>query len=271
MGLLRTSRRGCRLSPALHRLACPVCFAAEEISMVNGARLGVLVLLAVTLAVQGGSSASSSICASARSRRRRSSSTSSGRSSRGGSNDDRVAWTPPARHGSRRADRRLIGWTHMFMLILFIGWGAFFLYVLMRFRRSPHPVASYPGVTSHASTYLEGGRAGGRNGPAVRLLDPALGRAGRPVPPERRRWSSSVAAEQFAWNVHYPGPDGVFGRTDSSSSTSSRIRWASTRRSRREGRRHHAQSALPAGQPAGHREAQRARTSSTASVCPRCA
>ena len=35
-------------------LACPVCFGAEETSMIDGAKLGVLVLLAVTLAVQGG-------------------------------------------------------------------------------------------------------------------------------------------------------------------------------------------------------------------------
>jgi hypothetical protein len=35
-------------------LACPACFGAEETSMVNGAKLGVLVLLAVTLVVQGG-------------------------------------------------------------------------------------------------------------------------------------------------------------------------------------------------------------------------
>jgi hypothetical protein len=35
-------------------LACPVCFGAEETSMVDGARLGILVLLAITLAVQGG-------------------------------------------------------------------------------------------------------------------------------------------------------------------------------------------------------------------------
>jgi len=33
--------------------ACPVCFAAEETSMINGTRIGILVLLAVTLAVQG--------------------------------------------------------------------------------------------------------------------------------------------------------------------------------------------------------------------------
>jgi hypothetical protein len=35
-------------------LACPMCFGAEETSMVGGTKLGVLVLLAVTLVVQGG-------------------------------------------------------------------------------------------------------------------------------------------------------------------------------------------------------------------------
>ena len=34
--------------------ACPVCFGAEETSMVHGARLGVLVMLAIMFAVQGG-------------------------------------------------------------------------------------------------------------------------------------------------------------------------------------------------------------------------
>ena len=35
-------------------LACPVCFGAEETSMIDGAKLGVFVMLAITLAVQGG-------------------------------------------------------------------------------------------------------------------------------------------------------------------------------------------------------------------------
>ena len=35
-------------------LACPMCFGAEETSMVGGTRLGVLVLLAITFVVQGG-------------------------------------------------------------------------------------------------------------------------------------------------------------------------------------------------------------------------
>jgi heme/copper-type cytochrome/quinol oxidase subunit 2 len=35
-------------------LACPMCFGAQETSMVDGTKLGVLVMLAITLVVQGG-------------------------------------------------------------------------------------------------------------------------------------------------------------------------------------------------------------------------
>ena len=34
--------------------ACPVCFGAEETHLIDGTKLGMLVLLAITLAVQGG-------------------------------------------------------------------------------------------------------------------------------------------------------------------------------------------------------------------------
>ena len=35
-------------------LACPMCFGAEETSMIDGTKFGILALLAITLAVQGG-------------------------------------------------------------------------------------------------------------------------------------------------------------------------------------------------------------------------
>ena len=35
-------------------LACPACFGAEETSMIDGTRVGVLVMLGILLAVQGG-------------------------------------------------------------------------------------------------------------------------------------------------------------------------------------------------------------------------
>jgi heme/copper-type cytochrome/quinol oxidase subunit 2 len=35
-------------------LACPQCFGAEESSLIDGAKLGVLVMVVITLVVQGG-------------------------------------------------------------------------------------------------------------------------------------------------------------------------------------------------------------------------
>jgi hypothetical protein len=35
-------------------LACAMCFGAQETSMIDGAKLGVLVMLAILFAVQGG-------------------------------------------------------------------------------------------------------------------------------------------------------------------------------------------------------------------------
>jgi hypothetical protein len=35
-------------------LACPACFGAEETSMIDGTKLGIVVMLGITFAVQGG-------------------------------------------------------------------------------------------------------------------------------------------------------------------------------------------------------------------------
>jgi cytochrome c oxidase subunit 2 len=108
----------------------------------------------------------------------------------------------------------LIGWTHIFMFVLFVGWGAFFTYCLVRFRRARNPVADYAGVKSHASSYLEVGVAVVE---AILLLGfsiPLWAARVDHVPPENEALVVEVTGEQFAWNVHYAGPDGVFGRTD---------------------------------------------------------
>ena len=34
-------------------LACPMCFGAEETSMIDGTKLGILVMLGITFSVQG--------------------------------------------------------------------------------------------------------------------------------------------------------------------------------------------------------------------------
>ena len=45
---------------------------------------------------------------------------------------------------------------HWAMFILFVGWGSFFLFTVIRFRGSKNASADYMGMKSHASNYLEG-------------------------------------------------------------------------------------------------------------------
>ena len=108
----------------------------------------------------------------------------------------------------------MIGWVHVFMLILFVGWGGFFLYCLVRFRRSRHPVADYTGAKTHSSTYLEAGVALVEAVLLVGFAIPLWAARVDQIPPEREALVVQVTAEQFAWNIHYPGPDGKFGRQD---------------------------------------------------------
>src|SRR5215204_6054745 len=105
---------------------------------------------------------------------------------------------------------------HWFMAALFVGWTAYFLYALYRFHRSRNPKANYYGVTSKASVHLEFSVVLIE---AVLLLGFALPLWGDRVEPDS--WPDKDQAlriravgEQFAWNFHYPGPDGIFGRSD---------------------------------------------------------
>jgi cytochrome c oxidase subunit 2 len=108
----------------------------------------------------------------------------------------------------------MIGWVHVFMLILFVGWGGFFTYALVRFRRSRHPVANYTGVKSHNPSYLEVGVAVVEAILLFGFAIPLWAARVDAIPPESQALVVQVTGEQFAWNAHYAGPDGVFGRTD---------------------------------------------------------
>jgi cytochrome c oxidase subunit 2 len=108
----------------------------------------------------------------------------------------------------------LIGWMHVFMLVLFLGWGGFFVYCLIRFRRSRNPVANYTGVTSNASKYSEIAVAIVEAVFLIGFSIPLWAARVGDLPPESEALVVQVTGEQFAWNVHYAGPDGKFGRTD---------------------------------------------------------
>ncbi len=104
---------------------------------------------------------------------------------------------------------------HVLMAVLFVGWSVFFVYCLVRFRRKRNPQADPTGMKSHASRYVEG---------AVAVVEIVL-LVGLAIPfwiaevdalpsPEEDPFEVRVIGQQFVWNVHYPGSDGLFGRTD---------------------------------------------------------
>jgi cytochrome c oxidase subunit 2 len=108
----------------------------------------------------------------------------------------------------------IIEFSHWFMGALFLGWSAFFLFVLWRFRKGRNPVASHEGVTSGISTHLEF---------AVVLIEavlligfaiPLWAKRVNAFPPDKDAIHVGVEGQQFNWTFHLPGPDGVFGRRD---------------------------------------------------------
>jgi cytochrome c oxidase subunit 2 len=103
---------------------------------------------------------------------------------------------------------------HWLMLVMFVGWSMFFVYVLVRFRRSRQPKASYHGVRGRWSTSAEVGVLVAEVILLAFFSIPFWSANVDALPPEQESTVVRVVAEQFAWNVHYPGPDGVFGRTD---------------------------------------------------------
>ena len=107
----------------------------------------------------------------------------------------------------------LIVLVHWIMAILFVGWGAFFLYTLVRFRQSRNAKADYVGVKSHNSSYLEIAVAVIEAVLLIGFAIPAWAtRVGDP-PADRPPTLVRVVAKQFEWHIQYPGADGMFGRT----------------------------------------------------------
>ena len=108
---------------------------------------------------------------------------------------------------------RLIVLLHWMMAILFVGWGAFFLYTLVRFRQSANPKADYAGVKSHNSSYLDVVLALVEAVLLIGFAIPAWATRVNQLPAEGESTVVHVVAKQFEWHIHYPGPDGMFGRT----------------------------------------------------------
>jgi cytochrome c oxidase subunit 2 len=103
---------------------------------------------------------------------------------------------------------------HYLMFILFIGWGIYFVWVLIRFRAAANPKANYTGVTSHTSSYLEIAIAAIEAVLLIGFAIPAWANRVNEFPPEDESTVVRMIARQFEWHAHYAGADGRFGRRD---------------------------------------------------------
>ena len=101
---------------------------------------------------------------------------------------------------------------HWFMAALFLGWGAFFVYCLFRFRAREGHKAEYHTDTKHLNHYLEIGVIAFEVVLIFVFSLPRWAAAKYETPKPEEAVQIEVTAEQFAWSVRYPGADGKFGR-----------------------------------------------------------
>jgi cytochrome c oxidase subunit 2 len=103
---------------------------------------------------------------------------------------------------------------HWLMLVMFVGWGAFFVFVLFRFRRGANPTADYAGAKGKFAKSTEVAVAIVEVVLLVGYAIPSWAIRVKAFPAEDQAVVVRVVGTQFAWNIQYPGPDGQFGRTD---------------------------------------------------------
>jgi cytochrome c oxidase subunit 2 len=122
-------------------------------------------------------------------------------------------WLPPRASAHAKSIDDLINIIHWFMGAIFVGWGAFFVYCLFKFRARSGHKADPAHVKGTTSKVVEIAVAGFEVVLLLGFSIPLWAQTKTEVPAEADSFVVRVVAEQFAWNIHYPGADGVFGRT----------------------------------------------------------
>jgi len=109
---------------------------------------------------------------------------------------------------------RLLSATHFSMLALFAIWFGFLVVALWRFRRKRHPRANPTAVSPLLFLLVISvvlvDELGTLFGAAIPLWNKHLAA----FPDEKEATVVRVTAQQFTWNVRYPGKDGKFGAQD---------------------------------------------------------
>jgi cytochrome c oxidase subunit 2 len=125
-----------------------------------------------------------------------------------------VLCLPQLASANGHAVDNLMVYVHWLMLALFVGWSLYFGYALWRFNAARHHRADYTGSTSRLPKYSEIAVVVIE---AVLLIGVAIPIWAKNVdnfPKPENATVIQVMAQQFGWNVRYPGLDGKFGRQD---------------------------------------------------------
>ncbi len=128
-------------------------------------------------------------------------------------------WLPPqaSAHASE-IDRVLVA-VHWLMLVLFVGWSVYLVWVLIRFRARPGAATQATEGVGGApprrlALWSEVAVVVAEGVLLVAIALPLWFRQTTPAAaPDPTTVVLRVVAEQFAWNIHYPGADGRFGET----------------------------------------------------------
>src|SRR5205807_541179 len=112
-------------------------------------------------------------------------------------------WFPPDVSVHGKQIDQLIDIVHWFMLILFVGWGIFFVYCLIKYRARPGHAAAYLPPKAQFTKVIEVSVI------VVEVLllfgfsTPVWFRYKNHPPAEKDALVVKLVAEQFAWNFHY--------------------------------------------------------------------
>ncbi len=120
---------------------------------------------------------------------------------------------PPAASSHAAEIDFVLTLVHVLMLVLFAGWATYFVWVLVRFRRGRQPRADAAGAAGRFALWIEIGVVVAEVVLLVVFALPLWFKRTAAQPSDTGAIVVRVVAEQFVWNVHYPGPDGRFGTT----------------------------------------------------------
>ena len=124
-----------------------------------------------------------------------------------------TSWLPVAASAEAGEIDLVMSLVHWLMLVLFVGWSVYLGWVLVRFRRKRQPRANPHGARGRFALWTEVGVVAAEGLLLVVFALPLWYDQTAAQPTDPQAVVVRVVAEQFSWNVHYPGPDGRFGET----------------------------------------------------------